>query len=512
MVQNIAETHGTCPKCGSNDAVTWFDDGRGHCHGGCGGATVYKEGYVPIHKREIKGVSYKGIRNIDEDVCKMFGIQLQLDENNKPVRYAFKYEDNTKYRAYDFKKFWFKEAGLGNDSLFGPEFNAGSSKRLYLTEGEFDAASLFQALGKSFPVKSIPSAGIGDKFLKKNYEYLNSFENIVWAGDNDEAGKQACEKLYSVFPDKFYYVPITKYKDANEFLQNGAEEELKWAGLKPQRYTPDNFYINTTDFDKILDEENPYEYVPTPVTALNDCIRGLVKGGMTLFKAPPGTGKTDVFRFFQYHLLKNTNQKIAVLHMEEMKSTTLRGVATYELGNNVRTKEDAEKNGIPEQEVREAIYRVVGDENLILFEIVPTDGVDIMDAIVNYIRLAITVYGADFIFLDHIQRLAYMAGVDNATSKLTELSVKIEDLCKRYNVGFIAISHVNNEGAAKYAKALEEGAIIMLEIERDKEAEDEEERNTTYIKCTKNRPFSKLGNAGLLSYCPATTLIEEKVL
>ena len=45
---------------------------------------------------------------------------------------------------------------MGMNHLFGPEFNAGTSQHL-LTEGEFDAASLYQILGKTFPVKSLPS-------------------------------------------------------------------------------------------------------------------------------------------------------------------------------------------------------------------------------------------------------------------------------------------------------------------------------------------------------------------
>jgi len=110
----------------------------------------------PVHTRQISSATYKDIRGLDADVTKLYGIQLQMDEEGDPVRYAFKYPNNVKYRGYEEKKFWTEEKG-GITDLFGPDFNAGSSKRIYLTEGEFDAASLYQALGKSFPVKSIPS-------------------------------------------------------------------------------------------------------------------------------------------------------------------------------------------------------------------------------------------------------------------------------------------------------------------------------------------------------------------
>ena len=128
----------------------------------------------------------------------------------------------------------------------------------------------------------------------------------------------------------------------------------------------------------------------------------------------------------------------------------------------------------------------------------------------NYCRIAITVYGADYIFLDHIQRLAYMSDVENATNDLTTFAVKIEDMCRRYNVGFNAISHLNNDGAAKYAKSLEESCLFSVDLKRDKENEDPTIRNTTNLEINgKNRPWSKLGKAGKLFYDYKTTIIQE---
>jgi twinkle protein len=376
--------------------------------------------------------------------------------------------------------------------------------------GNCDAASLYQVLGKTYPVVSLPSASISDKFIKKNIDYLKSFQEVVYAGELDDAGRRAAEKLYSVMPEKFWYVPLTKWKDANEFLQKGDGTELKWLALKPQRYSPDNFYVSVDAFKKILAEETPYEFTPTPCDALNDMIQGHTKGGMTLYKAQPGVGKTAIFRYFQYDLLKNTNKKIAVLHLEEAKSTTLRGLASYELGANVNTKLSAERLGISEQQVQGALDKFITEDNLVLFEFTPSDYSDIFGAMLDYTRIAITVYGVEYIFLDHVQRLAYMAGVEDATRNLTTFAVKVEDMCRQYNVGFNAISHINSEGASKYAKSLEESCIIAIDVTRDKESEDEVVQNTVNFSISgKNRPWSKLGEAGKLFYNQQTTLLEE---
>ena len=211
----VDNPHQACPfeDCGSSDAFNWNDDGYGFCHS-CGESypnkhklPVFdwaKQSY-PLKRREnimmkeVKGVTYDDIRGIDPEVCKLYGIQIQTDADGKPVRYAYKYPHTVKYRAFDDKsKTWIKDKGVGMNHLFGPEFNSNSSNKLYLTEGEFDAASLYQILGQKF-LLSHSSASIGEKFIKQNYNYLNSFKEIIYAGELDDAGRRSAEKIVRIF-------------------------------------------------------------------------------------------------------------------------------------------------------------------------------------------------------------------------------------------------------------------------------------------------------------------------
>jgi len=518
--------HLACPytDCGSSDAFNWNDDGYGHCHS-CGNAYpsrdmpetfdwVKTEYALPERRKPmdipVTGMTYQNIRGIDADVCELYGIQLQTGEGGTPVRYAYKYPHTVKYRLHsDKSKSWVKDRGLGMNHLFGPDFNAGTSQRIYLTEGEFDAASLYQILGKTFPVKSLPSASIGEKFIKHNHAYLSSFREIIYAGELDAAGRTAADKLYQAFPEKFWYVPMTKHKDANDFLQAGDGQDLMWSAKKPQRYSPENFFCSDQDVEDAILHENPYEYIPTGHTGLDDKIRGMVKGGITFIKAPRGTGKTEVIRYFETGLLRDEDSRVALLHMEEMKSTTYRSMATYQLGVNVRTKDDARENGVSEAAVIQAAKEMTQGERTIIFEMMSHD--DPLK-LLDYIRLAATVYGAGFIFIDHVQRLAYLSssGVDGATSTLTTLGSRAAQLAKELNIGVIFISQVNDDGRTKYAASLEEEAIICIKIERDVETDDEVLQNTTNFVVDKNRPFAKLGHAGSVYYDPETTILSEE--
>jgi replicative DNA helicase len=198
-----------------------------------------------------------------------------------------------------------------------------------------------------------------------------------------------------------------------------------------------------------------------------------------------------------------------MLHMEEMKSTTYRSMATYHLGINVRTKDDARENNISEADVLKAAKEATKAERTIVFEMMSHD--DPLK-LLDYVRLAATVYGASFIFIDHVQRLAYLSssGVDGATSTLTTLGSRMAQLAKELNIGVVFISQVNDDGRTKYAASLEEEAIICIKLERDVETEDEILNNTTNFIVDKNRPFAKLGHAGSVYYDPDTTILSEE--
>jgi len=187
-------------------------------------------------------------------------------------------------------------------------------------------------------------------------------------------------------------------------------------------------------------------------------------------------------------------------------------MATYHLGCNVRTHEDAGRNGYTLDQVEEAANIIADSENnrTIIFEMQSHD--DPL-SLLDYTRMAVTSFGADYVFVDHVQRLAYLSnsGVDGATSTLTTLGSRMAQLAKELNIGVIFISQVNDDGRTKYAASLEEEAIICIKIERDVESEDEILQNTTEFIVDKNRPFAKLGKAGSVYYDPETTILSEEI-
>lgn len=529
-------THLRCPDetCGSSDAYSWNEEkGTGYCHS-CALATSSYNGKLYGKRGNMRWVLkdegetmedvfnvtgeqkqksvvesngfYAEFRGIKGHVREFYGVKQYHSPN--AVKYVYP-SGGVKTRYIDEKSFSAK--GLNSDELFGMNnFPAGSSKVVVITEGEEDAMAAYQMLsnnGYTTPCVSLPSATPKKIIWEKCFKWLDSFEKIILSLDNDGKADHIKETLFDLFPNKIYTMDHGDIKDANDFLLQGKQKAYRDAWWKAKPYSPAGFVASVEDWFDALENETPYEYTPTPIKGFNEINRGLVKGGITVFKALPGTGKSSMLRMLQHDLVVNHGKTVAVLMMEEMKSTTGRAMATYELGKNVMTREDAERNGVSEAEVKEALRAVVGDRKFVSFDINPQNPIE--DTL-RQCKYAVAVYGAEYIFVDHLQRLAYLGGTENATSALTELGVKLTEFAKRKNVGIMCISHVNQDGKTKYASSIEEEAIMIIEMERDKQSDDPREQNTTYLNTSKNRPFALTGPCGMLMYDRDTTMVSER--
>jgi len=50
---------------------------------------------------------------------------------------------------------------------------------------------------------------------------------------------------------------------------------------------------------------------------------------------------------------------------------------------------------------------------------------------------------------------------------------------------------------------------VIIDLSRDKQAEDDTDRNTTYLRVEKNRPCSEEGPAGTMLFDPQSFTLQE---
>lgn len=499
--------HGPCPCGKSSDAYCVYDD-----HEWCYSCNKGKFDKMK-EPEEYERMFGTGFRGVPEWVCELYGTETY--GNGDEVLFRV-YRDGTngasKVRRTLDKDFRQRDGRMSG--LFGSwAFNAGSSHYVTVVEGEEDALAAFTMLntkadGKPTavvqPVVAIPGAGIAKRDREDIYKYLSKFETVKLCIEDDEPGRAAKAELANMLPNKIREVPLTKYKDASEYLQNDDAREFKGAWDNAGLFTPDNVYNTREKIESLLNDEQDESYIPTGLDGLDDKIKGLCLNHVTLITAMEGMGKTELLRKFEYEVIK-TGVPIAVLHFEETKAKNIRAIASYEAKENMRPK-DVGKDKVLEH------FRNLSNnfENFYLFEFKNEPSSDQFVDQVNYL---VHVCGVKYIFIDPLNQLD---PPDDKTSKVDFL----DDICKKMvkyvannPVGIVWTAHVDDEGRTRNSRMISKACSTRIDLKRDHLCEDEEERNTLHMMVSKNRVFAETGPAGVATFDPETfTILDVPVI
>ena len=498
-----SKTHQDCPYCGHKGCLTVWPDGGFSCHS-CN-ATPKTHGVStpsksePTYKEEVR--AYRGISKKAVDKYK---VRTQLTDKGEEYARIYPYPHKEKKRI--LPKNFTDNRGFSNDHLFGMDkFNAGSSKFLVIVEGEDHVPTAYDMLGCTHPVVGIPGASINSELLKNCHKYIDAFDGIVAATDNDDAGDKAAARLADAFPNKVYRMSLTLHNDPQDYLQAGDRDAFKWAFHNKQKYVPE-FDTNTSDqYLTILREDTDDEYISSGIHAYDEKHMGLFQGNVTLFQAPEGTGKTELFHFFEYHMLTNyPDIPFASCHLEESKKRTTLAWASYDLEKNV-TRQDLISD---QKEVDDAVVRLTKSDNAHLFKIgLDEDPTVLLDRIKYYA----TVCGCKYIFIEPIQDLAQQGHNEQSDERfLSKIAVGLSRIATDLGVGILIIAHENDDGLVSDCRKLSKQASVVVRLERTIDAVDEEVRNTTTLWSKKNRPSSFVGYGGELIFDPSTFVLKEK--
>lgn len=440
-------------------------------------------------------------RGLTKETLQFYNIKTRVDREGKPFVTDFVYPNGAmKQRPSDKKEFWWVDNGnsAAKAGLFGMDkFQAGSHKYVTITEGEYDAASLYQVLRT--PVLSVRSASTARSDAVLALDWLAAFDRIYLAFDADGPGREAAANVAQLFDyNKVYFVKFTKYKDANEYLQNGADTELRNTWWNAKKYQPEGIYSTKADFLEILKEKPRKGVRLYPSEILNDMTYGIRTSESVLVTASEGVGKTELMHHIEYNALKETDYNVGAIFLEEQKARHLQALAGLEMGVPAHLP-DA---GCSDADIAAALDRVVKkDDRLHLYS---HFGSDDPGVILDTIRFMATAGACKLILLDHISMVVSGLAGEDERKALDYLSSRLEMMVKELDFALIMVSHVNDSGQTRGSRYISKVADIRIDISRDLTSHDPVIRNTTNLYVSKNRFCGKTGPAGSLLFDPLT--------
>lgn len=518
-------------NCGSSDAMAVYEDGSGYCFScdtffkdaGNGEGAVSRTASDP---NLIPGGDFKALtkRGITQDTVTKYGYRT-VKHQGKPLQLAAYYKDgklvaqHTRDAQKNFR--W-----LGDSKgveLFGQNCWKTGGKRLVICEGEIDAMSCAQALSPQlkWPVVSIPS-GVGSavKSVKDNLEYLESFDELVIAFDQDEPGAKAAQQVAEILtPGKVKLVRWPEgVKDANELLQQGKPGAIVTAIFEAVTYRPDGILAGTDiTLDDLMTEEEVFSY-DLPFPKVDQMLRGIRKQEVFLVAAGSGVGKTSLVREIGYHLLTKKGLKVGGVFLEEsVKKSALGYVA---IDQNVPLGDlYLNRKLLTEAQWKKAYQRTINSGRAFFFDHFGSLDSDNLMAKLKYMAVSLEV---DFIILDHITiaisgLLGNSAGGPSMDERkeIDSLMTQLRSLAEQTGVGIIVISHVRRPqgsgdkgfedglklslSALRGSGSLAQLSDTVLAVERDQQAEDP---NVSLLRVLKNRLFGFTGEGDSVRYHP----------
>lgn len=518
------KTHQPCPDCGSSDALAYYDWGT-KCFS-CDEAKPYKNGnqmqHTPAPKKivnmnqQAKNFIVSDIpdRKITLDTCKRYGVSVVKD-GNMVTEHMYKYYDKdsnhigTKFRRTSDKQFW-SEGNLSDAGLFGQNIFGQAGKFITVCEGELDAMSAYQLLGSKWPVVSIKNgAQSALKNCRQALDYLNKFDTIVLCFDNDQQGKDAQQAVAKLFEPNKCKIMNLELKDANEYLKVGQREKFVQTWWNAQTYTPAGI-INLADLGRSLYEETHNQTCPYPWSKLNEKTYGMRTGELITFTSGAGMGKSSIMRELMYHLMHNTDENIGVLAMEENTKQTAFNLMSVEANARLYIKEIREQ--YTQEQLDEWQEKTLGTGRFYVFD---HFGSMDNDEILNRVRYMAKALNTKWIILDHLSILV-SGQEDNGDERksIDILMTKLRSLVEETQVGLLLVSHLrrpagdrgHEDGREITLSHLRGSASIahlsdaVIALERNQQAEDEVEANTTTIRILKNRYTGETGVACYLHY------------
>jgi twinkle protein len=379
--------------------------------------------------------------------------------------------------------------------------------------------SAYEMLGSKWPVVSIKN-GAASAFenCQKSLDYLSKFDHVVLCFDNDKAGHEASEKCATLFEPNQCKVVKLELKDANEYLKTNQRQKFsdKWWDAKD--FTPAGIR-NLNELGDSLYDEKFCETVPYPWNALNEKTYGMRTGELVTFTSGAGMGKSSIIRELMHHIMVNSKDNIGVLAMEENIRNTAFNIMSVEANQRLYIKE------IRDQFTRDQLKgwqeKTVGTGRFFAFD---HFGSISNDEILGRVRYMAKGLGCKWVFLDHLSILV-SGQEDNGDERksIDILMTKLRSLVEETGIGLLLVSHLrrpsgdrgHEDGREVSLSHLRGSASIahlsdsVIALERNQQAEDEVEANTTVLRILKNRYTGDTGVTCHLHYDKETGRMSE---
>ena len=530
MTSTWDKVHQPCPICNSSDAVGVNEDGSAKCFSCDTFMPNYKESCEGKNMEVQKDNTFKQPdnvsvgsfsaltdRKISQATAQKYGVKVVHDLQGNVVKHMYPFYNghelaSTKERNVNNKQF-FWNGSLDDTGLFGQQLFK-SGKYITLTEGECDAMAAYELLGSKWAVVSIKRGAAGAvRDVKDSLEFLEGFDNVIIAFDNDKAGKEAARKVARLFkPSKAKILNLPNgFKDPNDMLRNNKHKEFVEAWWSAKTYTPSGVLNVSEQRDKYHTREKKNS-VPYPWQGLNDKLYGLRQGELVTLTGGTGLGKSSVTRELEHWLIKSTKDNVGVIALEEDWRRTIDGIISIEA--NARLYIDQEREKFTPEQLDKFFDVLYDGENKNRVWVHAHFGTNDIDEIFSKLRFMIIGCECKWVVVDHLHMLVSAVSEGDERRAIDNIMTRLRSIVEETGAGIILVSHLRrvdgnkghengievNLSHLRGSQSIAQLSDCVLALERNQQSDDGDESRTTKVRVLKSRYTGDVGMATHLLY------------
>ena len=464
-------------------------------------------------------------RGLNARTLQYYGVKVGLDEaNGKDVTtHYYPYTKDGKVRSYkvrivDGKKFFTLGETRGLEPFGWQQAMKSNHPKLFITEGEIDAMSLFKIImthsnmGTPAAVISLPSGASSTSMVAPFIQKIrDKFKETILVFDQDEPGQASVNEFLKLMPEaKIATLPL---KDANEMLVQKRDKEcfdlVMW---RAKERLSGKLVSSDSLWDK--GKERPTMGVSWPWPQLTDMTRGIRTGEGYYFGGGVKIGKSCIVNALATHFVVEHKERVFLCKPEEVPVVTARKLAGYAVG---RIFDD------PKLEFDEDAYdegaQLIGDNVILYDNYQKTEWKDVKDAI----RHAVVAQGCKRVILDPITCFTVGVSAGERNEMLIEIASEIAALAKELDFTYFIFCHLNKPDTGKPherggavqsvqfagSRGMMRSCHYMIGIEGNKDPDlPIEQRNCRDLVLLEDRNFGESGRVHLF-YNKDTGLLNE---
>jgi twinkle protein len=530
----FVKTHLPCPECGGSDPASLNEDGSMYCFS-CDKLIPNHDNSIsptPIEFKTYKNNSVNTSdgsfnaltdRSISLDTAKKYGVKSILNSKGEVDTHIYPYYNVNEIGAFklrDTNKTFFWQGSSTGTGLFGQQLFQEGGKYITITEGECDAMAAYELLGSKWPVVSLKNGAAGAvRDIKSSLEFLEKFDKIVINFDSDTSGREAARKAARLFtPGKALILSLPEeFKDANDMLRSGNHKAYTIAWWASKTYTPSGIMSAKDILSKYHDRPEK-ESIPYPWHGLNEKLYGLRTGELVTVTGGTGLGKSSITRELEHWLIKNTQDNVGIIALEEDYYKTADCLVSIEA--NARLYIDHIRKEYPKDQLDTMLANLFGNDRVWIHSHFGSNDIDEIFAKVRYMIVGLD---CKWVVVDHLHMLLSASAEGDERRTIDTIMHKLRSIVEETNAGLILVSHLKriegnrghengvtvNLSHLRGSQSIAQLSDCVLALERNQQSDDPNEANTTHVRVLKSRYTGDVGMATHLMYDKETGRLSE---